>query len=93
MSELSVLIKGIEEKIKQTEENAKNALAQFHGLNGILTGLHASLADAKLLVNAVAPVSNVAEAVDVASEIVNEAQNVLTPSVDNKDVPQYLINS
>ncbi len=88
MSELSALIQSIEAKIKQTESNVQNALAQYHGLNGILNGLQASLADAKAVINAVAPDSQLAKVVDIASEIANEAENALTPSVANQDVPQ-----
>lgn len=87
MSELSSFLESLEVKVKQTEANVANALAQYHGLTGILTGLQNALSEAKAVANVVAPSSSVAATLDVASEVVSAAEAIDASPVA-EDVPQ-----
>jgi dsDNA-specific endonuclease/ATPase MutS2 len=95
MSDLSSFLSSIEIKIKQTEANVASALAQYHGLTGILSGLQNVLADAKAVIGIVAPTSSAEAVVNAASEVVNEVQSIAEPeqapdvsSPPVEDVPQ-----
>lgn len=92
MSKVSVLIAAFEAKIKLLESSIVNAAAQakqwsdnHHGLTGMLQATKQALDDAQNVMEVVAPLSPITEALNVAEEVANVVGTVAdnVESADN----------
>ncbi len=85
MSKLSILIESFTSKIKMLEQSIGQATSQIEqwsknhsGLTGMLQATKEALADAEKVAEVVAPDTSIAEGLNVAEEVVNVVDNLVT---------------